>query len=94
MSSRLFVGWQRQLGSKGIARVPTSKAPAVLATEGYLDTKTYSTGHASDGSGGDSYYSSEERLFQLRKAEKVCVVVVLAAFDAEQWRVHTQIMTT
>ena len=77
------MGWQRQLRDKGIARVPTSRASAVLATEGYLDRKTYSTGHARDGSGGDSSYSSGDRLFQLRKAEKVCVVIVLAAFDAE-----------
>ena len=79
MSARLFVAWQRFVvaPSEGVVR---SRASAVgfLATERYLGTKTSTTttGHTSDKSGGRAPYSSEDRLVQWRKAEKLYVLVV------------------
>lgn len=68
---------------EGILRTPVGRASAVgfLATERYLSTKTSPTGHVKEGSAGSEHYSSEDRLFQLRKAEKACVVFLLAVFN-------------
>ena len=79
MYVRLFVAWQRFVvaPSEGVVR---SRASAVgfLATERYLGTKTSTTTeHTSDKSGESAPYSSEDRLVQLRKAEKLCVLVVV-----------------
>lgn len=81
MASRLFGWgcWHRLLVGPGICRVPISigGASTVLVTERHFGTKTHSSGadtSTSDGSEGSNYSTSEDRLFQLRKAEKVYVV--------------------
>ena len=85
MASRLFDWgcWQKLLVGTGICRVPTciGGTSTVVATERHFGIKTHSSGGAtpdrptSDGPEGSSYSSSEDRLFQLRRAEKMCVVV-------------------